>query len=108
MPNPMRQKAVEGLKVSDSFTYSCTFKKEVTEQFGYITRDYNPVHYDLRCAESKVFDRLICHGLFNRIKLQTLVWKCSGCPKGSSLLVAKDTPGSRWGSITMFYRDQPY
>jgi hypothetical protein len=31
MPNPMRQKAIEGLKAGDSFTYSRTFKKEETE-----------------------------------------------------------------------------
>ena len=60
---PMRKKAIEGLKAGDSFTYSRTFRKEETEQFGDITRDYNPVHYDLRWAKSKGFDRLICHGL---------------------------------------------
>ncbi len=37
MPNPMRQKAIEGLKVADSFTYSRTFQKEETEQFGDMT-----------------------------------------------------------------------
>jgi 3-hydroxybutyryl-CoA dehydratase len=63
MPNPLRQKAIEGLKAGDSFTYSRTFQKEETEQFGDMTRDYNPVHYDLRWAKSKGFDRLICHGL---------------------------------------------
>jgi 3-hydroxybutyryl-CoA dehydratase len=63
MLNPMRQKAIEGLKAGDIFTYSRTFKKEETEQFGDMTRDYNPVHYDLRWAKSKGFDRLICHGL---------------------------------------------
>ena len=63
MPNPMRQKAIEGLKAGDSFTYSRIFKKEETEKFGDMTRDYNPVHYDLRWAKSKGFDRLICHGL---------------------------------------------
>ena len=63
MPNPMRQKAIEGLKAGDIFTYSRTFKQEETEQFGDMTRDYNPVHYDLRWAKSKGFDRLICHGL---------------------------------------------
>ena len=63
MPNPMRQKAIEGIKAGDSFTYSRTFKKEETEQFGDLTRDYNPVHYDLRWTKSKGFDCLICHGL---------------------------------------------
>ena len=63
MPNPIRQQAIEGLKAGDSFTYSRTFKKEETEHFGDITRDYNPVHYDLRWASSKGFAHLICHGL---------------------------------------------
>ena len=63
MPNPMRQQAIEGLKAGDSFTFSRTFKKEETEQFGDMTRDYNPVHYDHRWSRSKGFDRLICHGL---------------------------------------------
>jgi len=63
MPNLMRQKAIEGIQVGDSFTYSRTFTKEETELFGDITHDYNPVHYDLRWAKSKGFDRLICHGL---------------------------------------------
>lgn len=59
----MRQKAIEGLKAGDSFIFSRTFKKEETEQFGDMTRDYNPVHYDDRWSHSKGFDRLICHGL---------------------------------------------
>ena len=63
MPNPIRQQAIEGLKAGDSFTYSRTFTKDETEHFGDVTRDYNPVHYDLRWAKSKGFDRLICHGL---------------------------------------------
>ena len=63
MANPIRLRAIEGLKAGDAFTYSRRFIKEETEQFGDITRDYNPVHYDLRWARSKGFDRLICHGL---------------------------------------------
>ncbi|MDF1594023.1 MAG: MaoC/PaaZ C-terminal domain-containing protein [Desulfobacterales bacterium] len=63
MTNPVRQQAIDGLKTGDAFTYSRTFKKEETEHFGDITRDYNPVHYDLRWAKAKGFDRLICHGL---------------------------------------------
>lgn len=63
MTNPMRQKAIESLKAGDTFTFSRTFKKEETERFGDMTRDYNPVHYDDRWSRSKGFDRLICHGL---------------------------------------------
>ena len=63
MPNAMRQRAIEGLKEGDSFTYKRTITQEETELFGDITRDYNPVHYDLRWAEAKGFNSLICHGL---------------------------------------------
>ena len=63
MANPIRQSAIQGLKEGDSFTYSRTFTQEETEHFGNITRDYNPVHYDLRWAEAKGFNGLICHGL---------------------------------------------
>jgi 3-hydroxybutyryl-CoA dehydratase len=63
MPNPMRLKAIEGLKAGDSFTYERTFSREETELFGDMTRDYNPVHYDHRWTEVKGFNGLICHGL---------------------------------------------
>ena len=63
MPNPMRQRAVKGLKAGDTFTYSRTFTQEETVSFGDMTRDYNPIHYDLRWAEAKGFKGLICHGL---------------------------------------------
>ncbi len=63
MPNPIRQRAIEGLKAGDTFTYSRTFTQEETESFGDMTRDYNPIHYDLRWAEAKGFKGLICHGL---------------------------------------------
>jgi acyl dehydratase len=63
MPNLIRQRAIEGLKENDSFTYSRTFNQKETEYFGDITRDYNPVHYDLRWAKVKGFKGLICHGL---------------------------------------------
>jgi len=59
----MRQRAIDGLKEGDSVTYKRTITQEETELFGDITRDYNPVHYDLRWAEAKGFNSLICHGL---------------------------------------------
>ena len=63
MPNPIRQRAIEGLKAGDSITHSRTFTQQETERFGELTRDYNPVHYDLRWSQTKGFDGLICHGL---------------------------------------------
>ncbi|MDM8549481.1 MaoC family dehydratase [Desulfobacterales bacterium HSG2] len=63
MPNPIRIKAVQGLREGDSFAYTRTFTEEETMAFGDMTRDYNPVHYDLRWADLKGFRGLICHGL---------------------------------------------
>ncbi len=63
MPNPIRIRAIQGLKVGDSFTYTREFTKDETTAFGGLTRDYNPVHYDLRWADLKGFKGLICHGL---------------------------------------------
>lgn len=63
MPNPIRVKVVQGLKEGDSFSYTRTFTKDETTSFGEMTRDYNPVHYDLRWADLKGFKGLICHGL---------------------------------------------
>ncbi len=62
MPELLRQKAVQGFNPGDTFTITRTFTREETEQFGGLTRDYNPVHYDERWTESKGFDGLICHG----------------------------------------------
>lgn len=63
MKNPIRQKAIEGLKTGDTFQYRRTFTKAETTLFGDLTRDYNPVHYDRRWSDVKGFKGLICHGL---------------------------------------------
>jgi acyl dehydratase len=63
MTNVMRQKAITGLKQGDTFVYKRTFTKEETLEFGDLTRDYNPVHYDARWTGEKGFKSLICHGL---------------------------------------------
>jgi 3-hydroxybutyryl-CoA dehydratase len=59
----IRSKAVSGLKVGDIFTITRTLTHDETLEFGRLTRDYNPVHYDKRFAEAKGFEGLICHGL---------------------------------------------
>ncbi|MBW1711965.1 MAG: acyl dehydratase, partial [Deltaproteobacteria bacterium] len=59
----MRQRAIAGLKLGDSFVFSRTFSQAETESFGDLTRDYNPVHYDRRFAQVKGYPDLICHGL---------------------------------------------
>ena len=63
MPNPIRQQAISGLKQGDTFSYQRRFTESETQDFGRLTRDYNPVHYDMRWAAGKQFAGLICHGL---------------------------------------------
>ena len=58
-----REQSIKGLKPGDSFVFQRTFRKEDTEAFGDLTRDYNPVHYDQRFTRGKGMDGLICHGL---------------------------------------------
>jgi acyl dehydratase len=59
----IREKAVEGLTRGDSFVVSRTFSKEDTLAFAELSRDYNPIHFDVRFAAVKDFHGLICHGL---------------------------------------------
>lgn len=61
--HPIRQKTIEGLEPGDTFTCKRTFTREETNQFGDLTHDFNPVHYDSRWTDAKGFDGLICHGL---------------------------------------------
>lgn len=63
MANPIRKRAIKGLREGDSFNYRRVFTREDTVLFGDLTRDYNPVHYDARWAASKGFRSVICHGL---------------------------------------------
>lgn len=59
----IRQKAIAGLQVGDSFTVKRTFTEADMTAFAGITRDYNPVHFDTRFAAVKNFNDRICHGL---------------------------------------------
>ena len=59
----IREKARTGLKGGDSFAVSRTFTERDTAVFAEITRDYNPVHFDERFADSKSLRGRICHGL---------------------------------------------
>jgi acyl dehydratase len=59
----IRQKSISGLKTGDSFVITRTFTEQDTVTFGDISRDYNPVHFDKRFANSKAFPNPICHGL---------------------------------------------
>jgi acyl dehydratase len=59
----IRQKAIAGMKIGDSFTVSRTFTEQDTLTFADISKDYNPVHFDDRFAQVKNFQGRICHGL---------------------------------------------
>ncbi len=59
----IRKSAIAGLKPGDSFTVSRTFREQDTVAFANLSRDYNPVHFELRFAEARGFREPICHGL---------------------------------------------
>ncbi len=59
----LRRRAIEGLQAGDTFTLVRTVDDATTRAFGELSRDYNPVHYDVRFAEAKGFPGLIAHGL---------------------------------------------
>lgn len=59
----MRERAAQGLKAGDTFTLTRTFSEEDVEAFARVSRDYNPVHFDLRYAGAKGFEAPVCHGL---------------------------------------------
>lgn len=59
-----RKEVAEGkVGAGTSVKFSRTFTWEDVEAFGHLTRDYNPVHYEIRFAQKKGFQGLICHGL---------------------------------------------
>ncbi|UCE33826.1 MAG: MaoC family dehydratase [Deltaproteobacteria bacterium] len=59
----IRRKAIEGIKVGDTFSISRTFTEHDVLQFADISRDYNPVHFEKRFTDAKRLNGRICHGL---------------------------------------------
>ncbi len=59
----IRSKAIEGLRVGDTFSVSRRFTEQDVLQFAEISRDYNPVHFDERFAKVKHFNGPVCQGL---------------------------------------------
>jgi acyl dehydratase len=59
----IRNKAIEGLRVGETFSVSRTFTEGDVLRFAEISRDYNPVHFDERFAKVKNFTGPVCQGL---------------------------------------------
>lgn len=59
----IRQKAIDGLEIGDSFSIKRTFTISDINQFADISRDYNPVHFIEEFASAKNFTGPIAHGL---------------------------------------------
>ena len=60
----IRNKAIEGLQVGDTFSVSRTFTDQDVLRYAEISRDYNPVHFDERFANVKDFTGTVCQGIF--------------------------------------------
>ena len=59
----IRNKAIQGLAVGDTFVVTRQFSEADMRAFADITRDYNPIHFDKRFSDVKNFRDPICHGL---------------------------------------------
>ena len=59
----IRKRAIEGLKIKDTFTVVRTFTEQDMVQFADITKDYNAAHFDDRFSAVKNLRGRICHGL---------------------------------------------
>lgn len=59
----IRRKAIEGLKVGDTFTVSRTFSEQDVLDFADLTKDFNPVHFDEQFVKVKGLRGRIVHGL---------------------------------------------
>ncbi|MBW1707606.1 MAG: MaoC family dehydratase [Deltaproteobacteria bacterium] len=59
----IRKRAIEGIKINDTFTVVRTFTEQDMMQFADITKDYNAIHFDDRFAKVKNLRGRICHGL---------------------------------------------
>ena len=59
----IRKKAVEGLKVGDTFTVSRTFVEQDMRAFSEMTKNYNPAYFDEEFVKAKNLKGKICPGL---------------------------------------------
>lgn len=59
----IRNKAIQGLSIGDTFVVTRQFTEKDMRSFADVTRDYNPIHFEKRFADVKNFHDRICHGL---------------------------------------------
>ncbi|MEJ2639883.1 MAG: MaoC/PaaZ C-terminal domain-containing protein [Desulfosarcinaceae bacterium] len=59
----IRRRTLAGLSVGDAFTVTRVFSEDEVRRFADLTRDYNPIHFDLRFCGAKGIPRTVCHGL---------------------------------------------
>jgi 3-hydroxybutyryl-CoA dehydratase len=59
----IREKAIQGLAVGDTFVVTRRFTEADMLAFADVTRDYNPIHFEKRFSDLKNFNDRICHGL---------------------------------------------
>ena len=63
-PRSWRRDAAEGrLAAGSTVVFRRTFTAREVEEFGRLTRDYNPVHFEPRFAALKGFPTVVAHGL---------------------------------------------
>jgi len=97
----LRQRAIDGLQVGDSFTLSRTFSEQDIQDFARISRDYNPVHVDLPFARLRRFDALVSHGLLTASLLTEIGGQIGWLGSGMDLrfrrpVYAGETITCRW------------
>lgn len=52
-------------QIGDTFTYTYNVTEEKIQQFGEVSEDFNPVHFDEEYAEKTIFKGRIAHGMLS-------------------------------------------
>ena len=53
------------LKIGDKFKYTYEMTEEKVRQFGEVSEDFNPVHFDDEYADKTIFEGRIAHGMIS-------------------------------------------
>lgn len=59
----IRRRTAAGVNVGDTFSITRTFTEKEVDVFAQVTRDHNPIHFDMRFVKLKGLRAPICHGL---------------------------------------------